>query len=104
MCKPWSADSWKQGHKGTHVGLGGPALRKFRAQLLGRRGGCRGLSLAWRLAPLGQLGTLTLPLGSSTPYLAHPTQTWVPFVVFASCVRVWPWETLAVPSGLPQPP
>ena len=34
------------------------------------------------MAPLGQLGTLTLPLGSSTPYLARPTQTWVLFVVF----------------------
>ena len=45
MCKPWPADPQKRGHEGTRVGLGGPTLRKFRAQLLQGRGGCRGLSL-----------------------------------------------------------
>ena len=86
-----------------HVGLGGPALGKFRALLLGRRGHWKGLSLdgaparPWRPAPLGQLGTLTLPWAAPHPPWPDPLGPGFCLLFSVSCVRVWPWEAPLVP-------
>lgn len=103
MCNSWPADP-ERGHKGPHVGLLGPSARKFRAQLLGRRGVaeyCPGLATS----PLGQLGTLDTPPGQLHTLTARPhSDLGSVLLFFASCVRVWPWRPQWSRSASPSLP